>query len=463
LKVILSTAVLSLSLISFYISPSFADPTPTDAPASPVTQEQFKAWTDWAKKSVEILNQREKRVEAEEASLKSQQANQPANPAAPSSDGAVDLSTLGAAPGGGSGPAGSGGASQMNLGDMTSGGSSHSGPKLTTYFDFNIVNQPGTQDALAFDNYHSFVFFDIAPTPDLTFSFNMLGPQIFPLYYELDYQASKRLTLRAGKIWIPFDDLSQVTPHNIFGGRNGITQLEPTATGNDGQTFLPYVWTDLGVGAKFMLVDESDVQLETHLCIVNGFTDGGQDPVTTSSSDYPFFTTYSPVGTSNQGDQSGFHRDKSIVTRAHVLVDNAFGLGVSYYTGQWNKDSDPAGHLRLNMVGVDAQAKLLGIELRGGLASMNVQLPGTSTRRGGTYAEIGVPFAGRKWKVLARGGTLQLDSRISEPTDQTIIGGTILYNPGMVQFSIEHSRDIKNPGVAVGFVSYTDLRMVMLF
>lgn len=62
-----------------------------------------------------------------------------------------------------------------------------------------------------------------------------------------------------------------------------------------------------------------------------------------------------------------------------------------------------------------------------------------------------------------RGGTLQLDNRIVLPTDMTIIGGTLLYNPGTVQFSIDYSKDIKNPPVAVGFTSFTDLRMIMLF
>jgi hypothetical protein len=428
---------------------------PNGSANAPVTQDQFRAWTDWAKKSVQLLDQRERRVEAEEAALKSNSSNSSASsPGNSSGSQAVDLSTMDAPPGGGS---------QAAMGSY--GGSSSHGPRFEAYFDFNLVNQPGTTDALAFDNYHSYLFVDMAPTPDLTFSFNLLGPSTFPIYYELDYQASSKLTLRAGKIWIPFDDLSPISPHNIFGGRVGIQQLEPTATGFNGQTLLPGIWTELGVGAKYMLLDTKALQLETHFCIVNGFTDGGQDPTNSSSTDYPNFTEYSPLGSSLQGDQSGNHRSKSIALRAHALLANTFGFGISYYTGQWNQDSDAAGHLNLSMIGLDAQMKLWLLQLRAGIMSMSVNLPQSqTTKRGGTYFEAGLPFANNKWKILARAGTLQLDSRIIEPTDQTVLGGTLIYNPaGMIQLSLEHSQDVKNPGVAVGFVSYTDLRMVMVF
>lgn len=399
---------------------------------STITPDQFKAWTEWMKKSVDVLNRRQSKLEAQEAELSKRTANSSSS----SGGDSVDLGASLTPP-------------------QEAAGSK--GPKLTSYFDLNFINQPGTIDSLAFDNYHTFLFFDIAPTPDLTFSFNLLGPQTFPIFYELDYQVNKRLTLRAGKIWIPFDDLSSQSPHNIFGGRVGLQQLEPTTSSNGGNLFLPSVWTELGVGAKYLLVDSSRFQVETHLCLVNGFTDGGTDPVT-GSHDYPNFSEYTPA----TQQSSGNHRAKAIAARVHAMYNNRFGIGVSYYTGQWNEDSDPAGHLGLSMLGFDAQAHILFLDLRAGIASMNVSLPGTSTQRGGSYFEAGYPFATR-WKALARVGTLQLDSRIALPTDELIAGGTLLYNPGIVQFSIEHSRDISNPGVSVGFTSYTDLRMIVMF
>ena len=410
----------------------------TPPPDVPVTQKKFNLWMDWIKTSIENLNRRERKVEEEEQSLSAHQTVRPKG----ANEEAVDL--LGAPPNPQTPPAESG-----------EGGTR--GPNFTTLFDLNFVNQPGTNDSLAFDNYHSFLFFDIAPRPDLTFSFNLLGPTVLPIFYELDYQATTALTLRAGKIWIPFDDLSSVSPHNIFGGRVGLLQLMPTSSGNGGDTFLPSVWTELGVGADLMLVDSKILQLKTSLCVLNGFTDKGIDPVT--GGEYPSFSEFSPSTQSSSGN----HRDKSIALRAHALWYSGFGMGVSYYTGQWNQDSDPAGPLRMNIVGGDGQAHLFGLDFRAGTAWMSVQLPGDSTVRTGTYGEVGLPFAKNKWKILARAGTLDLDSRAPLPTNETIVGGTLLYNPGMVQFSIEHSRDITDPGVPVGFISYTDIRMVMMF
>lgn len=318
---------------------------------APVTQDQFRAWTDWAKKSISILDQREKKVESQAG-----KGNAPG--------GEVDLM---ATP-----------TSQTTVAPSETGGGAK-GPRFETYFDLNLINQPGTYDALAFDNYHSLVFFDIAPSPDITFSFNLLGPSSFPIYYELDYQATKKLTLRAGKIWIPFDDLSQQSPHNIFGGRVGLQQLMPTNTSNNGLTFLPSLWTELGVGARYMLLESSLLQIETDMTITNGFsaTSGPSgDPV--NQSEGPNFSVYTPAPNSQGAGSNTPHRNKAVDLRAHGLFLNRFGLGISYYTSQWNPDGDPlagGGHLFLNMVGVDAQAKILGLELRGGVANMHVMFP----------------------------------------------------------------------------------------
>ena len=130
---------------------------------------------------------------------------------------------------------------------------------------------------------------------------------------------------------------------------------------------------------------------------------------------------------------SGGHRNKAIALRAHALLEGRLGFGMSYYTSQWNPDGDSnsgGGPLFLNIIGFDAQAKLGIFELRGGIAGMNVEYPEGTAQRNGTYAELGIPFK-QRWKVLVRGGTLDLDNRVSNlPTDITVFGGTILYNPG---------------------------------
>lgn len=343
-------------------------------------------------------------------------------------------------------------------------------PILVSYFDFAIVNQPGTNDNWAFDNYHSFVFIDINPTPDLSFSFNLIGPQTFPVYYELDYRATKKLTLRAGKIFIPFDDLSMQSPHNIFGGREGLQQLMPISAtagqpGNGGLTFLPSLWTELGVGLKYMLVDTAALQFEGDFTVTNGFsaTNGGD---LLNGNLGPNFAVYTPAPNVEGQGSLLERRNKSYDARLHVLISNRLGLGGSIYTGQWNDDQGPnsgPGPLYLTMLGLDGQLYLArGVELRGGLAVMTVEFPEGPSQREGSYFELGVDFT-KRWKGLLRYGALQLDNRVPQPTDVDVLGGEVLYNPGPVQFSLQYSRDIATPSFLIGFNSYTALRMIMVF
>lgn len=214
-----------------------------------------------------------------------------------------------------------------------------------------------------------------------------------------------------------------------------------------------------------MMIDTTALQLETHVTITNGFPPTGQDPVTGQSG--PNFSPgFTPSPTSEGSGSGTARRNKSYDLRAHALIANRLGIGASMYTGQWNNDQGSAvgpGHLFLNMTGMDGQLYLAkGVELRGGFAIMNVEYPEGTAKRAGSYLELGVPF-NKRWKTLLRYGTLQLDNRIAESTDMNVAGIELLYNPGAVQFSLETNRDLKDPGVAVGYKSYTNLRMIMLF
>jgi hypothetical protein len=412
-------------ILSFSAFPSFAE-TRSNAP---VTQQQFKQWTNWMKKSVDVLNRRQKRLEREESSH-----NQ-------TSQGEVDLSKLDMSTG--QSPSGEKGASYSHE-------TGPAQPMFKTFFDFNLVDRPGYEN-LSFNNYHHFLFFELIPTSTVQFTFDV-NPS--PYFYELDYQATPRLTLRVGKIFIPFDDISSQSPHNIFGGRVGISRLSP----DPNQQFLPDVWADLGVGAKYVFIDASNLLLEGHLVVVNGFFQGLNDPNPADAAGTPY-PSFNGITQNLQPDNN---RDKSIGLRGHVLLANRLGIGVSYFTGRWSNDS--VASARINAVGLDSQLRLSWAELRIGLAAMSVGLvDGNSFKRGGTYAEIGHRFGPKdRWKVLGRAGTLNLDNRVNAVTDQTIVGGTILYRPGFVEFSLEHSRDL-NDNVAKPNHSFTDLRMVMAF
>ena len=122
-------------------------------------------------------------------------------------------------------------------------------------------------------NYHKFLFLKVTPTDRIT-----LDAEVLDLtYYEMAYALSPRLSLRAGRIWVPFG----ATPfHHYYGGRQG----DPF----DG-LLLPNVWSEFGISASGMLINTGTITLEGDLYSIRGFdsdlgnvisfTAGGTDDV----------------------------------------------------------------------------------------------------------------------------------------------------------------------------------------
>jgi hypothetical protein len=338
-------------------------------------------------------------------------------PAAPSSssDEAVDLSDVNA----------TSAATGSSMAETHGGANGGTAPNFKVYFDFNVVNRPG-QDNFDFENYHSFLLFEIAPTPDITFSFDI---EPVPKYYELAYQVTKKLQFRVGKIFIPFDDL---TPHNIYGGRINTSRLEVTGQDNP---FLPDLWTDLGGAVRYQFLDTTRIALEGDIYVVNGFGEGGTDPTGQS----PIYPNFADVAVTNPDN----NREKAYGGRLHTILYNTFGIGLSYYRDRWSSDNhDPEF---ITIYGADSQIRFNRYELRAGVIQMNVNLPTGDFTRGGFYAELGRLLGNKdQYKVLARGGKIQFDSRVADATtDQTIIGGMLIYKPNVIQYAVEYSRDIQ--------------------
>ncbi|MEK6580150.1 MAG: hypothetical protein AABZ55_13060, partial [Bdellovibrionota bacterium] len=351
-------------------------------------------------------------------------------------DGEVDLSSLDTA------VAGAPPISVGGTGKYGTHGESVIHPNFKTYFDLALIVKPGQED-FSFDNYHSFLFFEILPTPDIQFSFEV---STAPRFFELDYQLTPIIQLRIGKIWIPFDDMA---PHNIFGGRVNVSKLK-IASGND--LFLPDLWTDLGVGAKFSLIDRPKLSLTGHVYMVNGFNGGGADP-TGATTNYPKFADTGGI------DQN---RNKLLGGRLQTTLVGMFSFGGSYAFGRWNPESESQSQ-GLSILGLDAQVRVRNSELRVGMAKMAVNTLGGSFNRDGAYAEIAQRFGtNNAWKVLGRAGEVQLDSRRVASSDQQIMGGSLLFKPGLIEWSIEHSRDLKIiPGKQS--YTYTAARAIMAF
>lgn len=370
----------------------------------------------------------------------------------------TQLSQGGAAPGKGAGAEGG----AVNLEDLdkqppppssgptAAAASAGAQPLLKVYFDLDFYSEPGgnakSNAGFTFDNFHSFVFLDVIPTEDIHFSTDI---EPTPKFYEIDWRFAKPLTLRLGKIWIPFDDL---TPHSIYGGMTNVSRIIV------GENFLPDLFTDLGAGITWAAVDSTDLSLQIDGYVVNGFQPGGKDPVTAGSL-YPAFGSL-PTGPDN-------NRNKSFGGRAHTLIEHTLGLGVSYYTGRWT-DQDQEDK-KLSMIGADAQLYVTKTTaLRGGFATMDVKLPSTSSSpnylRNGTYAEIAQKFGGAdQWTMMVRGGTLNLDDRVVDQNDKQIGGVKLLWKPNVLEWSIEYAHDFKNvPNVQKAY-NFTNLRVVASF
>ncbi|MCB0403380.1 MAG: hypothetical protein KDD51_01245 [Bdellovibrionales bacterium] len=301
-----------------------------------------------------------------------------------------------------------------------------------TYFDIAFSYRPGDQP-ISFENFHSTFLLEYTPLTELTFVVGLAPPTVLPLYYEMDWQITDRLTLRLGRIWVPFD---QINPHNTFGGFINTSLLRAA----NQEAFLPDVWADLGAGAKYDLVRDDTLQIETHIYVVNGFGQGGTDPKGESST-YPDFSL--PVARQDNND------DKAFGARIHGLYNHSVGLGLSFFTGGYNNQGTT--NARITMLGADFQAYIAALSFRAGYAYMYVDLPlGTSRQsytRGGLYTELTLR-ATDKWKLGILGGVQQNDNNVSDQNDRTIWGGKIEYLINhMMIVSLQYFKDLRqSPG-----------------
>lgn len=316
---------------------------------------------------------------------------------------------------------------------------SHNGsgvePHFSIYFDLLLADQPGKAN-FSFLNFHPLLFFEIMPNADIQFAFEVRSD---PRYFELDYQITPAVQLRAGKIWIPFDDMN---PHNIYGGRIDVNRLRL-----GGDYFLPDIWTDLGVGTKITLSDSSAVASEMYLYAVNGFPQAG-GTVT------PNFQDQSVTSMDNNSD-------KGVGGRLHVLFERVLGFGLSAYKCRWSSETALADvPLGLAMLGIDMQLRLGDFSFKLGGTGMWVQNSILSAyARHGTYVELSQRIA-NIWRVYLRAGHLDTDDRSTDINDVVIVGGGVAYKPGVIQLSLDYQHDIKDVANKLGY-SFTSARVAI--
>lgn len=317
-------------------------------------------------------------------------------------------------------------------------------PNFKFYFDLWLAVQPGVSP-LSFEKQHSLVLVEYIPSPNIEFGFEVRED---PRYYELDYHMTKNLTIRAGRIWIPFDDMN---PHSRFGGRFNVSRFLISGE----SAFLPTLWTDLGVGLQYKWINTSRLFVESHLYVTNGFGDGGSDP-TGENAPYPDFST--SVSQDN-------NTDKAIGARLHAKFFNKWGVGGSVYTSRFTDNEVEAG--RILAFGADSQIHFGNFSVAVGYVAMNVTLPNPSTThefiRGGAYGEIHIPYH-RQWKMILRAGMSQNDNRRVDVSDKTILGAALVHRmSSMFELSFQHYQDLNNEAPGKIGRSFSAARLAMVF
>lgn len=375
--------------------------------------------------------QEEKRRRAAELRRRGKGKSATIQETARTTDGAVDLGDLDS----------SVDTSQAHVSDPSGGG----GPLFKAYFDLLLINRPGIQ-TFTFRNFHPIFLADYVPNSKVRFSFEVSGN---PRFYELAYDVTDKLTLRLGKIAIPFDEMS---PHNTFGGFMNASEHRDPA----GVAFLPDIWADLGVGARYTLVEKKEITLISQIYVVNGFGTGVLDPVS-GSPNYPNFGGSTTIGAADN------NKDKAFGGRIQMILANVLSLGASAYWGGYMGENDESA--RILLVGLDTQLKMIpGTEFKAGFLYGKIGLIGASDpffEKGGLYGEL-IQTLKKDWKASLRGGIVQADNRVADVNDRTVVGLKVSHDfTDFLQVSLEHHRDIKDiPGKLAK--QFTGLRFVVM-
>ena len=132
------------------------------------------------------------------------------------------------------------------------------------------------------------------------------------------------------------------------------------------------------------------------------------------------------------------------------------------------------------MLGLDGQLRLgSGTEFSMGYVYMSVGLVGLTSGsgepanflRGGLYLTAGQKLSD-KWKLTLAAGLTQDDNRVSQASDEELVGFRLEYNLMLMKFFLEYYHDLDNPNGSTLFppgatpkanFDYYALRAVVMF
>jgi hypothetical protein len=274
--------------------------------------------------------------------------------------------------------------------------------------------------------HHTNVIIEVAPMPNLTVA---LDVSPLPLFYEVQWSPHPRLTLRGGKILIPFGSNAF---HHLIGGRI-----------DEHSEFLPQLWADYGLGLNHRLYDGERLYVEYDLYVVNGF----------SGVDVPDTTITSAPDTNAWKGAGG---------RVKASIFGHYDLIGSIYYDRW----DPKQHEGLLYYSAAAQLGegfiplpvLRRLRLRGEWARGEIQLEHANYQAGilwhavgraGFYAEaqLGIleDFAAR-----LRVGQLNPDDTVSNTRDIFLVEPAVIIGSSRLSVALAYQMCF-NPNAATAY------------
>lgn len=281
----------------------------------------------------------------------------------------------------------------------TPGGGGGLGIKL--FVDLLAIHQVG-QKKFDFRPNHTFVFIQANVYDDLQF---MIHVSDNPIFFELSWNMTPRLTLTMGKLLVPFGTNEF---HHIIGGR--VDQLS---------NFLPETWGDYGLSLTHLLYDGEIFNVEYVAYAVNGF----------SGVDEPNIAEGSPI------DNNFF---KALGTRIRFTFWRKIKLTGSVYFDLWDDEQD---HTALfYALGLELQPGLIDLpvlrhmRVRGEWARGEVNLPERNFQRGITdYAFARAGYYGELQFALYRNIALRLRVGRINPNNTVSDDGDIeIYEPALL-------------------------------
>ncbi|MBW2277016.1 MAG: hypothetical protein JRF63_05955, partial [Deltaproteobacteria bacterium] len=286
-----------------------------------------------------------------------------------------------------------------------SGGRGGMGLGMKIFADLLVEHGIG-DGKFEFNSNHAYVIALVNVKDNLQFATHISDD---PIYYELVWNIRPNLSLRAGKIFVPFG-LNEF--HHIIGGR--VDELS---------SFLPETWTDHGLSLHHLAYDGDSLTVEYDLYVINGL----------AGTDGPVF---------GEGTGTDNNWEKGVGTRVKLDLPRNLSLVGNLYYDAWDAEGDH----KIVFYGLGAELRrgfskapvLRRIGLRGEWARGEIQIPDSNYQSGiidhafaraGFYTEIS-SLLYEDVSFRFRTGLVNPDNTVTDEGDLWIYEPAVVYEAG---------------------------------